>query len=150
MAAELHCLNLNHQAIPVQSGSVTVALATEVLEHIDAVEHLLSEVSRCLASGGRLFASIPNRTSVSRRIENWRSRQSVSHSTWYHPNDWSSADLEGILRAHGLRVMKNYGVGIHIPKFGSALANERLQSVLTRIAPLATLGEDLIVVAVKQ
>lgn len=46
-------------AMPIRSGSVDVALATELLEHVPDPEPLLEEVCRVLRPGGRLLLTVP-------------------------------------------------------------------------------------------
>lgn len=47
------------RCLPVQSVTADVALLFEVLEHIDAPERVLGEISRVLRPGGELYISVP-------------------------------------------------------------------------------------------
>jgi SAM-dependent methyltransferase len=46
-------------SLPLAHGSVDLVWASEVLEHVPDVAHLLLEVRRVLAPGGRLLATVP-------------------------------------------------------------------------------------------
>lgn len=45
--------------IPIRSASIDLVLATEILEHVNDVQRLLSEVMRVLRPGGRVFLTTP-------------------------------------------------------------------------------------------
>lgn len=48
-------------AMPWDDETFDVVTAIEVLEHVDDVEHGLSEIYRVMMPGGRLFVAVPNR-----------------------------------------------------------------------------------------
>lgn len=54
--------------LPFPDASFDVAIASEVLEHVDDVPFVLAETSRVLKQGGRLIFDTPNRTWLSRFV----------------------------------------------------------------------------------
>lgn len=47
--------------VPLKSGSVGCVICTEVLEHVPDEMEVISEITRVLRSGGKLFLSVPGK-----------------------------------------------------------------------------------------
>ena len=60
-APNLEFLQASCTTLPLRAGSVEVAAAFEVIEHLEDWRSLLDELRRVLAPGGLLFISTPNK-----------------------------------------------------------------------------------------
>ncbi|MGE5568758.1 MAG: methyltransferase domain-containing protein [Rhodospirillales bacterium] len=60
-APNLEFLQASCTSIPLRAGSVEIAVAFEVIEHLEDWRSLLDELRRVLAPGGLLFISTPNK-----------------------------------------------------------------------------------------
>ena len=54
------------EQLPFPTSSFDAVVCSEVLEHVAAPAHVISEIGRVLRPGGRLLFSLPNRTRLSR------------------------------------------------------------------------------------
>jgi len=85
-------------SLPLQSASVDVVLALDVLEHVD--DHaMLAEVARVLRGGGRLIATVPA----------VRALWSVRDEAAGHRRRYSRRMLRALLGRHGFRVRELRG-----------------------------------------
>ena len=64
----LHSVDLDACETPLEDGSVDLAIAIEIVEHIENVGRLLDELFRLLAPGGRLLVTTPNVHSLEARL----------------------------------------------------------------------------------
>lgn len=65
LGIEVSRCNIETEPLPFDSGSVEAVVCSEVFEHLRLdLLHTLSEMSRVLASGGRLMLCTPNLTSL--------------------------------------------------------------------------------------
>jgi SAM-dependent methyltransferase len=85
-------------ALPLQSASVDVLLALDVLEHVDD-DAMLAEVTRVLRGGGRLIATVPA----------VRALWSVRDDAAGHRRRYSRGMLRALLGRHGFRVRELRG-----------------------------------------
>jgi SAM-dependent methyltransferase len=85
-------------ALPLQSGSVDVVLALDVLEHVDD-DAMVAEVARILSDGGRLIATVPAVRAL------WSIRDEAAG----HRRRYSRATLRDLLTRHGFRVREMRG-----------------------------------------
>ena len=61
-------LNLNHDPLPLASGSVRVVTCFGLLAYLRLYDNTLSEAARVLEDGGRLLLSMPNLGSYANRL----------------------------------------------------------------------------------
>lgn len=85
-------------ALPLQSGSVDVVLALDVLEHVDD-DAVLAEVARVLRRGGRFIATVPA----------VRALWSVRDEAAGHRRRYSRTTLRALLARHGLGIRELRG-----------------------------------------
>jgi SAM-dependent methyltransferase len=57
-----------NERIPYADGTFDVVVATEVIEHLDNPQRLISEAARVLAPGGRVLITTPNPESIAQRL----------------------------------------------------------------------------------
>jgi SAM-dependent methyltransferase len=60
--------DLDGGTLPVETGSFDIALCLDVFEHLFAPDHLLAEIHRSLAPGGRLIVAVPNGVNLFNRL----------------------------------------------------------------------------------
>lgn len=85
-------------SLPLQSASVDVVLALDVLEHVDD-DAMLAEVARVLRGGGRLIATVPA----------VRALWSVRDEAAGHRRRYGRRMLRALLERHGFRVRELRG-----------------------------------------
>lgn len=87
------------QGIPVSNGAYNTVLALNVLEHVPDASAVLSEVSRVLVPGGKLYIVVPFFVRV--------------HPTPHDFYRYTNEGLEHVLRAQGFRVeqLTPFGTG---------------------------------------
>jgi SAM-dependent methyltransferase len=99
------------ERVPEPDGSFDWVLSNSVLEHIDHIEPVLSEVARVLRGGGQLLITVPGPDFhacmrgpllpvISRSAYLDRLDQRLAHRRYWGPADWGSA-----LAPHGMRVI---------------------------------------------
>ena len=80
--------------LPIKSGSVGLVTALDLLEHLDDDEGALREMCRVLASGGRVFLTVPAHKFL------W----SEHDEALQHRRRYSLAELRGKVERAGLKV----------------------------------------------
>lgn len=134
-----------------------IVIAKHVVEHLNAPEQAIAEMSRVLAPGGMLLLATPNLDSLMRYIkkDSWIGYKDPTHISLKTPSQWL-----GYLRAHGLRPRKVFSDGFWDAPY-LPLLPARLQKILFgwpgglqavfgwSIIPLR-MGESLIVLADKR
>jgi 2-polyprenyl-3-methyl-5-hydroxy-6-metoxy-1,4-benzoquinol methylase len=65
---EVHAVDLDDCASPLEHTSVDLAVAVEVIEHVENVGRLLEELNRLLRPGGRVLLTTPNVHSLEARL----------------------------------------------------------------------------------
>ena len=58
-------------ALPLRSSTIRAAVLNHSLEHFELLDQALSEVSRVVQSGGSLYVSVPDATTLTDRIYRW-------------------------------------------------------------------------------
>ena len=144
--------------LPVESNSVDVVLATELLEHlrIDPL-HALREFRRVLRPDGVLYLVTPNQYEIGAVWRFLRGEGAISHAHYEfsklerlghmgHVREYAPADVRGLLREEGFRIERhafsNFGErsAPHRPVLGRAAElvqtavpwTRRLQIVVAR------------------
>lgn len=56
----LYFLISDGAGLPFRSSSFDVVVCSEILEHVDDLDAVMAELSRCLRPGGRFYATMPN------------------------------------------------------------------------------------------
>jgi len=65
---KVHALNLEHDPLPFDDGSIDLVTSLGVLEHLKYYDNPISETSRILTKGGYFLMSMPNLASYVNRI----------------------------------------------------------------------------------
>jgi len=65
---KIYALNLEHDLLPFDGGSIDLVTSFGVLEHLTYYDNLISEASRVLTRGGYFLMSMPNLASYVNRI----------------------------------------------------------------------------------
>jgi len=94
----LNVLQGDAMSLPLQSSSVDVVLALDVLEHVDD-EAMIAEVARVLRRGGRLIATVPA----------VRALWSVRDEAAGHRRRYGRATLRELVTRHGFRIRELRG-----------------------------------------
>jgi 2-polyprenyl-6-hydroxyphenyl methylase/3-demethylubiquinone-9 3-methyltransferase len=105
--------------LPVEDAAYDVAYCSDVLEHVEDVDHVLAETARALRSGGIFFFDTPNRTLASKVVtkatQNWRITRVVNFSG----HDWRAflrpSELTGRAAEQGMTVEEVVGLGPRAP-----------------------------------
>jgi len=92
----------NLAALPLGSSTVDVVTNLQVIEHLWDQEGFLAECVRVLRPGGRLLVTTPNRITFS------PGRDTPLNP--FHTRELSAAELAGLLRGAGLRLLRLGGV----------------------------------------
>ena len=97
--------------IPIGEASVQTVFSNSVLEHVGALDDVLSEIHRILAPGGRFIFTVPVRRFKEDLAKYFGWRESVRINREYH--HWNLLDLEDWekrLHAHGFSIdrVKSY------------------------------------------
>ena len=135
---EAHQLDLNRGLPEFGDESFDGVVMLEIIEHLVAVEHVLSEVNRVLRRGGFLILSTPNFAFLYNRLRILAGRLSVDEG--YHYRFFTPSTLDQRLadagfaidkRAHtmpalGVNFVRNRVLGrprkhIHVPQLASSL-----------------------------
>ncbi|MGU3417779.1 methyltransferase domain-containing protein [Methylobacterium sp. D54C] len=108
---DLYMVDIESEALPVQTGAADKALLAEVLEHLwRDPAHTMYEINRSLKIGGELYLTTPNacefhaivcavwQANPNQRSQFYRSLESG------HVHIWSSTDLRTLLESAGFRI----------------------------------------------
>lgn len=136
-----HALDLDEPSFPQADGSVDLALAVEVLEHIENVGTFLAEIRRVLAPTGRLLLTTPNLHSVEARLRllllgQLKQFDAIGDPTHIHPV--FCFPFERLLTRHGLRVAQRWGY----PEDGTSPTSRGALKSLAGLARLVGLRGD--------
>lgn len=109
---EFHQSDLDFCRTPLEAGSVDLAVAVEVFEHIENIGSLLQELSRLLGPTGSILLTTPNVHSVEARLRllltgNLKQFDAVGDPT--HISPIFRFPFERILRRHGFCVLDAWG-----------------------------------------
>jgi SAM-dependent methyltransferase len=113
-------VDVSHEALPFEDGSMDIVIAGEVIEHIVNTDWLMSEVNRVLKDDGKLIISIPN-------INQWISVPMMlffdlppRYSARFrapHVRDFTFRTMKICLREFGFSIIKREGTGLFVPHF---------------------------------
>jgi SAM-dependent methyltransferase len=136
-----HALDLDDPRFPVDDGSVDLALAVEVLEHIENVGAFLAEIRRVLSPTGRLLLTTPNVHSVEARLRllllgQLKQFDSIGDPTHIYPV--FSFPFNRLLARNGFRVEQRWG----FPEDGTSPTSRDALQNLARLARLLGLRGD--------
>lgn len=125
------------EAMPIASGSVSLATCMETLEHVLGLESALAELRRILVPRGHLFIGVPSVTLRSywemyrlRRPfycdEDEHLREFTTRPVRWFPNKFVLiSDLDAQLARHGFNVVERSGVGYLFPRWADRTALTR-------------------------
>jgi SAM-dependent methyltransferase len=108
-------LDLNHDPLPMEEGSVRVVTCFGVLAYLSLYDNVLSEASRVLAAEGWLLLSMPNLGSYTNRLSLLFgcqphgvavSRHREAGKVRRHHDDRRSANMPPLLHSATLRCMR--------------------------------------------
>jgi len=113
--------------LPFANFSVDVVIAGEILEHINASRHFISEIRRVLSKGGWLILSVPNIVSLKYRIAFMIGKiPAMAAKADYtyakvditnprgHVRDYSFAEIRRVLFDQDLQVTTERSIGLHL------------------------------------
>jgi ubiquinone/menaquinone biosynthesis C-methylase UbiE len=100
--------------IPLDSNQVSILTATEVFEHIPAIDKALDEIHRVARFGALLLVSIPN---------NYCYKYHVKGQHKDHCNKWTFDEFITLMESHGFKFVKGCMKGWWVP-FPSYLAGK--------------------------
>jgi SAM-dependent methyltransferase len=107
-----HALDLDDPKFPFEDQSVDLALAVEVLEHIENAGRFLAEIQRVLSPTGRFILTTPNVHSVEARLR-WlllgklKQFDSIGDPTHVYPV--FGVPFSRLLTRHGLKLAQRWG-----------------------------------------
>lgn len=113
---DLSIINANAEALPLQEKVFDVVIMTEILEHCEGPERVLSECIRILKPGGYLIVSTPNYLNLAGLWKKvWDSTH--KHTTWdawgNHKegmeNLFTSIKLKGMLKSQLIKITEELG-----------------------------------------
>lgn len=87
-------------ALPFAADSFEVAVSSDLIEHLDAVDEHLSEVARVLRPGGLYLLKTPNR----RLAEAFYKLRGLHDSYFWHPSMLTPGELREVFARHGFEV----------------------------------------------
>ena len=114
------------EMLPFANDSFDSVVCSEVLEHVDDIDAVISEVGRVLRPGGVLIFSLPNRTLLSRlALIELAQRNSITRVLPPDLHEWDrfigSRDLIELARRHNLIVHEVHGVSVRVRDLPAAV-----------------------------
>jgi 2-polyprenyl-6-hydroxyphenyl methylase / 3-demethylubiquinone-9 3-methyltransferase len=111
------------ESLPLEDGSVDIALCVDVLEHVRNLDAVISETARVLSSGGIYLFDTINRTRVSRLVmikllQEWRLTALLPPNLHAWEQFITPAELRAVMHRHGLAGddMVGLGQGVKAPQ----------------------------------
>jgi SAM-dependent methyltransferase len=106
--------DVEREPLPLPADAVDVVVASQVLEHLKNVHHLLLEIRRILAPGGRLVVGVPNLASAHNRVLLLLGRQPTTiRAASGHVRGFTWREMLALLRMFGFRVEWSRGAGFY-------------------------------------
>jgi SAM-dependent methyltransferase len=127
--------DLDNFTVPLEAGTVDLAMAVEVIEHIENIGGLLQELSRLLSSNGLLLLTTPNVHSVEARLRFLLARNLKQFDAIGDPTHISPIFLfpfQRILKRHGFFIIEVSG----FPQDGSSPTSRPSLRLLAKVARL--------------
>lgn len=148
-------LDLNRETFPFPSRFFDIETAIEVLEHLEDVEHCLSEINRTLKDGGTLIVTTPNLASWHGRVSlllgyqpfsldvgfkrHYGSFHNFSGKSAGHIRGFSPPALKDILEYHGFHLDRVLGEPAVVTGESRAIrALRHMDRVLTNFPSIAS------------
>lgn len=119
--AAQNCLRVDYEkaraeALPFGNSLFDCVCCCDVLEHVDSIDHTVSEIARVLKPGGLFLYDTVNRTLVSWLVvikiaQDWKG------TAWEAPNthEWrrfvKPTELNSMMKTNGLAMQENKGIG---------------------------------------
>lgn len=119
------------EALPFSDAELDLVLAVTVLCFVPDAPAAIREMARVLAPGGRLVLGELNRRSVwaaQRRLRGW-----LGSESWRRAHFWSPTELEKLVRAAGLNVVRVRAAVFFPPSGLAARAMAPLDPLLGRL-----------------
>lgn len=145
LGLELHCVCADARNMPFREGVFDLVFHQGLMEHFRDPMPLLTDNARVLRVGGHLLVDVPQRWhvyTVGKKIMIALDRWFAGWETEYSPRE-----LEGLVRASGLTVVRTYGEwmvpGFFYRAFRYALMRSRVKTLPKyppEIWPFAQLG----------
>jgi len=105
--------DLNHDRLPFEDQSFDLVFAGEVIEHLIDTDGFISELYRCLSSGGHLLITTPNLVSFENRLRIllgvYPAWVNYNLSGSGHVRAYTPGVLRKQLREHGFEVVVHKG-----------------------------------------
>jgi SAM-dependent methyltransferase len=138
---ELHAVDLDDCRPPLPAASVDLAMAVEVVEHVENVGGLLAELFRLVVSGGKVVLTTPNVHSLEARLRfllTGELKQFDSAGDPTHVYPLFQFPFRRVLARHGFAVESVWG----FPDDGSSPTSRRGLQRLARAARALGLRGD--------
>jgi SAM-dependent methyltransferase len=124
--------DLDRLTAPLEAGTVDIALAVEVIEHIENIGGLLQGLSRLLGPNGLILLTTPNVHSVEARVRylltgNLKQFDAIGDPT--HVTPIFRFPFDKILRRYGFFVIESWG----FPIDGSSLTSRSSTRLLANV-----------------
>lgn len=104
-------VNLDADPLPAETGAYDTAVCVEVLEHLYDPSHTLESIRRCLSTGGRIVATVPNLAFWRYRAALLLGRIPLAVSDPRHLHAFNSVAFRELLESSGFSVTGMYGHG---------------------------------------
>lgn len=151
----------NHPTtLPFEDGSMDLVLATEIIEHMENPNHLLSQAQRVLCPGGHILITTPNVSRIGSVFKllagksNYDRLKPVGFSNaedeWRpHFREYSLEELHQLLRQNGFEPVEHIFSG-DVFEFHARDAKHKLGDWLKRLFwPVPHLREEILLVGQK-
>jgi 2-polyprenyl-3-methyl-5-hydroxy-6-metoxy-1,4-benzoquinol methylase len=154
-------LNLRSGSIPLADESCDAVIMSEVLEHLNFNPvPVLNEINRVLKSGGFLYLTVPNLTSLAHRIQLLRGQSIHSPIDYYfralekgttmcqaiHWREFTAAEIESLLGRLGFTI-RSQSYHHYVGELTSRFPRRQLVRLIYRLFP--HLLPNLVTVATK-
>lgn len=128
--------NLRDYALPVESGSFTIVIMCETLEHLNFNPlPVIAAVNRVLETGGRLYLSLPNQASLVNRVKLLSGRsihnpisdfaaqlsRKCNMIVGIHWREYTAEELKELVLSHGFSVERCAFFTTHEPSLPARL-----------------------------
>nr|MBA2349928.1 methyltransferase domain-containing protein [Solirubrobacterales bacterium] len=129
-------------AVPLPDGCAEVVIAGELIEHVEDLPGLISEIARLLAPGGVAVYDTINATFWARLSLVWVGER-LPGGPPRHIHDprlfVPPRRLAGLMNAHGLEVEEQFGLRVHPQSYVRFLRDRSVPVHMERIRSLAAL-----------
>jgi SAM-dependent methyltransferase len=95
-------------SLPFRTGTFGTVLLMEVIEHLEAPEKAMGEISRALKTNGRIVVVFPNDAVF--RIARTLCGMWDQIRDWGHLKRWTPIEAKELLQGHGFRVVESRSI----------------------------------------